>query len=220
MFDTLPPTKISKSFTKHLTNLSFVLGQNELKLLYYLISESKQDNTVKVSKKTLFRFHANYKLAKAHYKEIKSSKPPRPVPKTYSNLLKVKQTLIDNYILIPLEQTNQPQAPQPKQQPKKPQRTPTYIINPAIAYDIKAISPAFYIRWLKSPQDINQFLKHANNTHNNVIKLIRNMKQNKARKKKKKFDKSRMDLIRTMSDENFATFRPGIDSPKAENGVK
>jgi len=202
MLNKLKKQSTTRTFTKHLTNISFILSRNELSLFYFLIYQSKNDNSIRIGRNTLFQFHKAYTLAKTHYSDINPIKPQKKIPKTHRNLKRVLDSLINNNLIIHLKQNKNHNS---------------FLINPQYSYNPNVVLPAFYHDWINSPQNINEFLNHIKLRKAKGLTPSRYTKKRKPKKRKPKYDWNRIDFVRKLSDEKFKEFRAGIDST---NGVE
>lgn len=206
MFDHIgqPPTR---AFTKHLSNISLILGRNELKLLYFLIYQSEPDNTIRLSATLLYKFIETYKAARHHYQPLIPHYADIQIPKQLRRLNPVIDSLIQKNILIPT----------PKFTPKFKQ----VIINPSITYSLTLIEPAFYRKWTKNSQDITEFINHAEKRKKQErYVILRKRTKVYTKKKKKKRNRQHIDFVRRMDDETFRHYKRGIDSVKGSEGLK
>lgn len=138
-FPLLTDGKQGRVFTKHYSNLAFILDSNHFALLSFLVYQSRADNTLEYSTKLL----KMYQKSIAEGKELYGSK--NESLNTYPPKLRdYFEYLIENGLLLPTST--------PKQ----------FLINPCLTYSKLYVKAEFYKEWVGRYELLRTWIVNGN----------------------------------------------------------
>jgi hypothetical protein len=151
-FPPLSDGKQGRVFTKHFTNLPFMLDPNHYTLLFWLVYQSNADNTVRYNTALLKQYEATVRVTAG-------SRGERQLMSSIPILRNNFEWLIKNSFLLP---TNEDKV---------------FMINPNLTYSRLYVKGEFYKQWVKSYQTYfpqnpkgllplsQSYLDHVNNNY-------------------------------------------------------
>jgi len=133
--------KSNRIFTRHWTNLSFVLDHNLYALLSFLVYQSLPNNTFKYSTLLLEKYNAAAEAARCHYTRDKHTRLNTSIPNTRKYL----ETLIELSIIIP---THKKQL---------------FLINPLLTYTHSILYPITHKQFITRYNNLSSIHFSAHN---------------------------------------------------------